>query len=85
MARLSDVNDSMRSALSGTADSRSHTLARHRDILHDFTQVLGQVMNAYAKMAGKIDKSRKGAMWTRLEYWEDKCRDGQTVNQEGDQ
>ncbi|GAB4814536.1 hypothetical protein N2152v2_001582 [Parachlorella kessleri] len=38
LARLSDVNDAMRSALSGTADSRSHTLARHRDILHDFTQ-----------------------------------------------
>ena len=38
LARLSDVNDGMRSALAGTADGRSHTLARHRDILHDFTQ-----------------------------------------------
>ena len=38
LARLGDVNDSMRSALSGTADARSHTLARHRDILHDFAQ-----------------------------------------------
>lgn len=28
----------LRSTLSGGADSRSHTLARHRDILHDFQQ-----------------------------------------------
>jgi hypothetical protein len=38
LARLSDANDAMRSSLSGGADTRSHTLARHRDILHDFTQ-----------------------------------------------
>ncbi len=39
LGRLSDVNDSLSSSLSGAADSRSHTLARHRDILHDYTQV----------------------------------------------
>lgn len=38
LGRLSDVNDAMSGALSGAADARSHTLARHRDILHDFTQ-----------------------------------------------
>jgi Golgi SNAP receptor complex protein 1 len=38
IARLSDVNASMSHAITGGADSRAHTLARHRDILHDFTQ-----------------------------------------------
>lgn len=38
LGRLSDVNDGMSSALSGAVDSRSHTLARHRDILHEFMQ-----------------------------------------------
>lgn len=38
LSRLSDVNESMRSTISSTSDSRAHTLARHRDILHDFTQ-----------------------------------------------
>jgi Golgi SNAP receptor complex protein 1 len=38
LSRLSDVNDGMRSTLAGGADARSHTLARHRDILHDFQQ-----------------------------------------------
>ncbi|KAG7667058.1 hypothetical protein KSW81_000801 [Nannochloris sp. 'desiccata'] len=38
LARLSDVNSSMSHAITGGADSRAHTLARHRDILHDFTQ-----------------------------------------------
>ena len=42
LARLGDANDSMRSALSGGADARSHTLARHRDILHDYQQVWGR-------------------------------------------
>ncbi|EFN59854.1 hypothetical protein CHLNCDRAFT_133637 [Chlorella variabilis] len=42
LARLSDANDGMRSTLSGGADSRSHTLARHRDILHDFQQAGAQ-------------------------------------------
>ena len=38
LARLSDVNSSMSHAITGGADSRAHTLARHRDIFHDFTQ-----------------------------------------------
>lgn len=38
LARLSDINASMNSALAGATDARSHTLTRHRDILHDFTQ-----------------------------------------------
>lgn len=38
LGRLSDVNDSLSSTLSGAGDPRSHTLARHRDILHDYMQ-----------------------------------------------
>lgn len=38
LAQLSNINSSMSSSLSGASDSRSHTLARHRDILQDFTQ-----------------------------------------------
>ena len=38
LGRLSDVNNSLSSSLSGASDPRSHTLARHRDILHDYTQ-----------------------------------------------
>ena len=38
LARLGDTNDRMRSSLAGGADARSHTLARHRDILHDYGQ-----------------------------------------------
>lgn len=38
LGKLSDVNDAMSSAISGTNDARTHTLARHRDILHDFNQ-----------------------------------------------
>eukprot|EP00955_Chlamydomonas_euryale_P048317 353934-Chlamydomonas_euryale.AAC.1 len=33
LTRLSDINDDMGSQLGGTHDSRSHLLARHRDIL----------------------------------------------------
>eukprot|EP00239_Pterosperma_sp_CCMP1384_P004072 CAMPEP_0197849806 /NCGR_PEP_ID=MMETSP1438-20131217/13277_1 /TAXON_ID=1461541 /ORGANISM="Pterosperma sp., Strain CCMP1384" /LENGTH=239 /DNA_ID=CAMNT_0043462651 /DNA_START=253 /DNA_END=972 /DNA_ORIENTATION=+ len=38
LQRLGDINDAMSSAVSGGGDARSHTLARHRDILHEFTQ-----------------------------------------------
>ncbi|KAF6256582.1 Qb-SNARE, Gos1/GS28-family [Scenedesmus sp. NREL 46B-D3] len=38
LQRLSDVNHDMSSVIAGAADSRSHTLARHRDILQDLTQ-----------------------------------------------
>mmetsp|Transcript_27733 Transcript_27733/g.71372 ORF Transcript_27733/g.71372 Transcript_27733/m.71372 type:complete len:259 (-) Transcript_27733:150-926(-) len=37
LQRLSDVNEAMGSAVTG-GDSRSHTLARHRDIHQEFTQ-----------------------------------------------
>ncbi|KAF5837898.1 Qb-SNARE, Gos1/GS28-family [Dunaliella salina] len=36
--RLSDVNDEMGGFMGGISDSRSHTLARHRDILQEFNQ-----------------------------------------------
>lgn len=39
LEKLSDVNAAMGSAATGGADSRAHTLARHRDILTDFSQV----------------------------------------------
>ena len=39
LQRLSDVNDSMTSTLSGSSDVRLHTLGRHRDLLHDYNQV----------------------------------------------
>lgn len=38
LQRLSDLNDEMGGLTGGITDSRSHTLARHRDILQDFTQ-----------------------------------------------
>eukprot|EP00877_Chromochloris_zofingiensis_P009739 jgi/Chrzof1/5018/Cz15g08210.t1 len=38
LQRLSDVNDEMGSVIGGFSDARSHTLARHRDILQEFTQ-----------------------------------------------
>lgn len=55
LSRLSDVNDSMRSTLSGTADSRSHTLARHRDILHDFTQEFRRLSSIMGAARDRID------------------------------
>eukprot|EP00878_Enallax_costatus_P010277 GHUV01010727.1.p2 GENE.GHUV01010727.1~~GHUV01010727.1.p2 ORF type:complete len:113 (+),score=26.83 GHUV01010727.1:288-626(+) len=36
---LADINHDMSGVIAGVADSRSHTLARHRDILQDLTQV----------------------------------------------
>eukprot|EP00775_Hariotina_reticulata_P004035 gene4035-4282_t len=38
LQRLSDINHDMSGVIAGAADSRSHTLARHRDILQDLTQ-----------------------------------------------
>ncbi|GAX82393.1 hypothetical protein CEUSTIGMA_g9821.t1 [Chlamydomonas eustigma] len=38
LQRLADLNDEMASALGGNGDSRTHLLARHRDILQDYTQ-----------------------------------------------
>lgn len=45
LQRLSDVNDAMSSAVSGGGDARAHTLARHRDILTEFTQEFRRVRN----------------------------------------
>lgn len=39
LQRLSDVNDEMGSVIGGGSDARSHTLARHRDVLQEYTQV----------------------------------------------
>lgn len=36
---LSDVNSRLAACLTGASDTRSHMLTRHRDILHDYTQV----------------------------------------------
>lgn len=38
LSQLSDVNDRMKGTLAGRSDTRSHTLTRHRDILHDYQQ-----------------------------------------------
>lgn len=54
LARLSDLNSSMTSSLSGGTDSRAHTLARHRDILHDFQQ-------EYRKMSSVVGAARDRA------------------------
>lgn len=54
LGRLSDVNEGMRSTLSGGGDSRAHTLARHRDILHDFTQ-------EYRRLASVVGAARDRA------------------------
>jgi Golgi SNAP receptor complex protein 1 len=39
LQQLSDVNHDMSGVVGGVGDARSHTLARHRDILTDLTQV----------------------------------------------
>lgn len=39
LQRLADINHDMSGVIAGAADSRSHTLARHKDILLDLTQV----------------------------------------------
>lgn len=55
LARLSDANDGMRSTLSGGADSRSHTLARHRDILHDFQQEFRRLQSMVGAARDRLD------------------------------
>jgi hypothetical protein len=49
LQRLSDVNHDMSSVIAGAADSRSHTLARHRDILQDLTQVCVTLCGVWCK------------------------------------
>lgn len=41
LQQLSDINHEMGGVIAGAGDARSHTLARHRDILTDLTQVSG--------------------------------------------
>lgn len=38
LQQLSDINHDMSGVIAGAGDARSHTLARHRDILTDLTQ-----------------------------------------------
>ena len=59
LGRLSDVNDSLSSSLSGASDPRSHTLARHRDILHDYTQASPRLMC----------ESKRPKIHTSLQSW----------------
>lgn len=51
LGRLSDVNDSLSSCLSGAGDPRSHTLARHRDILHDYTQACSSLRSCWPRLS----------------------------------
>ena len=44
LSQLSDLNDSMRNAMGGRQDTRTHTLTRHRDILHDYQQASACIM-----------------------------------------
>jgi Golgi SNAP receptor complex protein 1 len=38
LQRLTEINSNLSGVVSDASDPRAHTLARHRDILHDFTQ-----------------------------------------------
>lgn len=65
LSRLSDVNSALSSTLSGASDARSHTLARHRDILHDFMQEyrrLSSVLGAARDRAGLLGNSANVAL-----------------------
>ncbi|PNH10224.1 Golgi SNAP receptor complex member 1-2 [Tetrabaena socialis] len=62
LQRLSDINDEMAAIVGGSSDSRSHTLARHRDILQEFTQefrkvnaTLGAALDRVKLLAGSSD------------------------------
>lgn len=60
LQRLSEINNSLNGVLSGASDSRAHTLARHRDILHDFTQEyrrLSSIAGAAQDRAGLLGGS----------------------------
>mmetsp|Transcript_33895 Transcript_33895/g.83134 ORF Transcript_33895/g.83134 Transcript_33895/m.83134 type:complete len:243 (-) Transcript_33895:141-869(-) len=55
LQRLNDVNEAMSGAVAGGDAARSHTLARHRDILLEFTQEFRRVKN-------NVTQSREHAM-----------------------
>lgn len=47
LQQLSDINHDMSGVIAGAGDARSHTLARHRDILTDLTQVRVRMIGAW--------------------------------------
>ncbi|KXZ44881.1 hypothetical protein GPECTOR_61g834 [Gonium pectorale] len=67
LQRLSDINDEMAAIVGGSSDARSHTLARHRDILQEFTQefrkvnaTLGAALDRVKLLAGAGDSTLLG-------------------------
>ncbi|KIY96604.1 Golgi SNARE 12 protein [Monoraphidium neglectum] len=46
LQRLSDVNDEMGGVIGGGSDARVHTLARHRDVLLEYTQEFRRMESA---------------------------------------
>ncbi|KAK9792759.1 hypothetical protein WJX73_009120 [Symbiochloris irregularis] len=53
--RLSDVNSSMSSQLTGANDSHAHTVARHRDILAEFSQEARRLTSALGAARDRAD------------------------------
>jgi Golgi SNAP receptor complex protein 1 len=47
LQRLSDVNDEMGGVIGGGSDARAHTLARHRDVLQEYTQARSHAVFMY--------------------------------------
>lgn len=60
LQRLSEINGNLSGVVSDASDPRAHTLARHRDILHDFTQEyrrLSSIAGAARDRAGLLGGS----------------------------
>jgi Golgi SNAP receptor complex protein 1 len=60
LQRLSEINGNLSGVISDASDPRAHTLARHRDILHDFTQEyrrLSSIAGAARDRAGLLGGS----------------------------
>lgn len=60
LTRLGEINESLKSVVGTTGDARSHTVARHRDILHDFNQEfkrLGSVVSAARERASLLENT----------------------------
>ncbi|MEW5314602.1 MAG: hypothetical protein WDW38_006085 [Sanguina aurantia] len=67
LQRLADLNDEMGGVLVGGNDSRAHTMARHKDVLLEFTQefrkvnsTLGATRDRVQLLAGAGDSSLHG-------------------------
>ncbi|MEW5297260.1 MAG: hypothetical protein WDW36_000483 [Sanguina aurantia] len=67
LQRLADLNDEMGGVLVGGSDSRAHTMARHKDVLLEFTQefrkvnsTLGATRDRVQLLAGAGDSSLHG-------------------------